>query len=75
MWKYDTGNHSDIAPIKYKKKRAIVKIEKKNGHTLSEFDSMTKAAKELYIGQSKLKLICDMQLDPLDDFYIRYKNI
>jgi hypothetical protein len=73
MWKYDTGNHSDIVPMRYKYKRAVVKIDKNSGRIIDEFESMTKAAKGLHIAQSKIKLICDTQQDSFEDFIIQYK--
>ncbi len=73
MWKYDTGNHSDIAPVKYKLQKQVVKIDKKTGNKMCEYKSMTVAAKELGVHINHIRKACEGTEDISNDFYLRYK--
>ncbi len=72
MWKYDTGDHSDIEPIKYKHQRAVVKIEKGSGKVLEKYKSMAEASRSLKVSMNKIRYACEGR-DSFDDFILRYK--
>jgi hypothetical protein len=73
MWKYDTGDHSDIEPVKYKHQKRVIQIDKKTDKIITEYKSMTVAAKELGIHISHIKKACESKEDISNDFYLRYK--
>lgn len=73
MWKYDTGNHDNIAPIKYKAQRSVLKISKSDGTILDSFKSMSVASKELHVNMYHIKKACDGDDTIFDGFRLRYK--
>ncbi len=73
MWKFDSGDHSDIEPIKYKHQKRIKKVDKKTGKVISEYKSMTIAAKELGIHISHIKKACEGFEDISNEYYLQYK--
>ncbi len=45
LWRYDSGNHSDIAPHRYKVQRAVQQIDIETGAIINEYKSMSEAAR------------------------------
>ena len=74
MWKYDTGNHDDIEPIKYKAEKRVVKYDKVSGAVLDTYKSMTVAAEILGVGIYRVRQACNGKDSIFESFYLRYKE-
>lgn len=72
MWKYDTGDHSDIDPIKYKSQKAVVKVEKTTGRVLETYKSMAEASRSLGVSMNKIRIACNGR-DSFDSFILKFK--
>lgn len=73
MWKYDTGIHNDIEPVKYKMQKAVLKIDKYSGKIIEEYASMSKAAKALNVSLGKVRRACG-GTDTFASFILQIKN-
>lgn len=72
MWKYDTGDHSDIEPIKYKHQKAVLKIDKNSGKIIERYKSMAEASRSLKVSMHKIKYACDGK-DSFDTFILKFE--
>ena len=58
MWKYNTGDYSDIAPIKYKVQRAVQQIDIKTGEVVREYKSLSEASKAIHSHSDNILKTC-----------------
>lgn len=74
MWRYDTGDHSDIEPIKYKKKHAVLQIDAKTGQVIKEYPSMSSAARAIHSSTAQIGQACRGERDTWHGFVWRIKG-
>lgn len=74
MWKYDTGNHDNIPPVKYKMQQAVLKIDKKSGKILEEYKSIAKASTALNVSTSKVQRACRGKTNSFSTFILKFKE-
>ena len=74
MWKYDTGNHSDIDPVKYKAQKYVMQVDSVDGTVINDFKSMATAAKSLGVSMYKIRKACEGDDSVFHDFYLRYRE-
>jgi len=74
MWKYDTGNHSDIEPVKYKAQKYVMQMDSSDGTVIKEFKSISTAAKSLGVHRRKIKSACEGDDTIFQGFYLRFRE-
>lgn len=74
MWKYDTGDHSNIKPIKYKHKRSVLKIDIKTGVILDEYPSMASAARANHCSLNYISDVCYGKRKECKGFFWKIKQ-
>ena len=58
MWKYNTGDYSDINPIKYKIQKAVLQIDIETGEVVKEYKSVSEAARTIHTHQDNIAQVC-----------------
>ena len=74
MWKYDTGNHDDIDPVKYKAQRSVLAIDPVTEKTYVKYKSMSEASRKLDIHIRKIKKSCENDGYWVNGIQFRYSN-
>lgn len=59
MWKYDTGDHSDIESVQYKVRKTVLKIENESGIIVAEYSSLSEAARENNVSNNTITRACE----------------
>lgn len=58
LWKYDTGDHSNIEPYKYKHKKTVLQIDINTDKVINEYPSISIAARALKTGNNQIAQAC-----------------
>ncbi len=74
MWKYDTGDHGDIDPVKYKAQRSVLAIDPATGKVYAKYKSMSEASKALNISMRKTKKSCTSDGYLVNGLQLRYND-
>ncbi len=74
MWKYDNGDHSDINPIKYKAKRAVLQIDIKTGQIIKEYPSLAAAARAIHSSTTWIAKACRGERESLHGFAWKFRE-
>ena len=74
MWKYDTGDHSDIEPVKYKAQKSVLQIDSDDDTVINVYKSMSIAAKSLGVSMRKIRKACAGDGTVFQGFYLRYRE-
>lgn len=73
LWRYDTGDHSDISPHRYKKKRSVLQIDAETGDIINEYPSISVAARSLKTGNNQIAEACRGERETLKGCKWRFK--
>lgn len=73
MWKFDTGNHHDIAPIEYKNHKSILQIDVKTNRIIEEFSSISEAERKTKYSKHYIRKVCSGELKDYKGFKWSYK--
>ncbi len=73
MWKYDSGNHFDIEPIKYKMKKSVLQIDIGTGEIIREYPSISSAARALKTGNNQIAEACRGEREYWKGYKWRFK--
>ena len=73
LWKYDTGNHSDIKRHQYKAQKAVLQIDIKTNEIIKEYPSISKASKAVGTNNNQITDACKGKISDCKGYKWKFK--